>query len=254
MGDVWTAIGAIGAFIAAIAASFAGLFTYRIMQAGQKQVELARIQNQQTLESERDAQLPVLMPTKSIESAGYAEKGPGGESIQHAQLGYDRAFRFARVEIANVGPGLALNVCGVLFEPRPDAEVHRTTGQYHFHRYDKPFTPGAPPITMDWTGSGLPFVGDVTLDTDGRYTLYAASTPRPGNLFHGAPQMNARLTLTYSDIFGRRHAAIYDLTAQWEWINVAYLRNIPRGLDEIIHDALKNVHVLVSPGLPTTND
>ena len=250
VGEFWTALGAISALVAAAAASFAGAFTYRIMKAGQKQVELSRIQNQQTLESERDAQLPVLMPIAPISSRGRSVQDQMGAFSQYTTDGYDRNQPLAYVALHNVGPGIALNVCGVLFEPLPDNETQRTTGQHHFHRYDLPFTSGFE-IRGEWNGMGLPFVGDAKLDKEQQYTLYAPPTPSVGNLFLGATQINARLTLTYSDIFGRKHAAIYDLTAQWEWVSVAYLRNIPKDLGDIVHDAMKNTPVLVSPGLPT---
>ena len=53
----------------------------------------------------------------------------------------------------------------------------------------------------------------------------------------------AGMTLTYSDIFGRKHAAIFDLSPQRHRENVAYLRNIHKDSGELEHDALQAIPV-----------
>ncbi|MGZ6375557.1 MAG: hypothetical protein ACXWPI_12660 [Ktedonobacterales bacterium] len=47
------------------------------------------------------------------------------------------------------------------------------------------------------------------------------------------PTILARYTITYHDIFGRRHAAIYDYDSQHRWRSVAFLTNIPQDLEEL---------------------
>ena len=105
-----------------------------------------------------------------------------------------RTRPFVRVTVRNAGPGIALNVWGVIFEPEPETQEQKVTGLHHYHRYDLPILPGIE-IGQSWKGVGLPFTGDATLDANQQHKLYAPPTPALGNLFLGATVMNARLTL-----------------------------------------------------------
>lgn len=253
----WTALGAIAALVAAAAACFAAVFTYLIMRSARDQVKVSQEQNQRTLESERDAQLPVLMPIAPLYSVGMATDPP-----TPPQLGYDRTQTFARVAIKNVGPGIALNIWGIVFEPEPTEPSHKLTGQHHSHRYDLPLEPGMMDTSdskelgntkrVDWRAAGLAVSGDMEMsDGTAHHKLYAPPKATFADITHGETEKVARLTLTYSDIFGRKHAAIYDLTAQWEWENVAYLRNILQDLGEMERETLRHRSPLASPWAST---
>lgn len=251
MGDVWTAIGAIGALVAAGAACFAGYFTYRIMQSAQAQIKVSQEQNLLGLEAERDAQLPVLILLAPLASAGYAKPDGLGGQAQEVVAGYDRNQPFVRVTVKNAGAGIALNIWGIVFEPTPTSETQRLTGQHHSHRYDLPLEPGDTKL-VDWSGGGVAVSGDAEMgDGTRHFSLYAPSKPAFADVLHGETEKIARLTLTYRDIFGRRHVAIYDLTAQMEWENVAFLRNVPQDLGEMERAALQQRSPLASPWLPT---
>jgi len=68
-----------------------------------------------------------------------------------------------------------------------------------------------------------------------RPLLPAAS--RIGNYDLTAPEEKfARLTLTYQDVFGKNHASIFDW-GMWYgkliWVQVAFLKDIPKGLTEL---------------------
>lgn len=55
--------------------------------------------------------------------------------------------------------------------------------------------------------------------------------------------VTARLTLTYQDVEGRKHAAIFDYVQDHGWKQVKYLSNISKTLDELnaqhTHDTLQ---------------
>lgn len=270
MDGFWTALGAITALIAAGSACFAAIFTYRIMRSAQDQVKASREQNQQTLEAERDAQLPVLIPTYPLMSVGHTTQDRTGLAIQPTKMGYDRNEPFVRVALNNVGPGIAVNVWGIIYEPEPAAAVDKVTGQHHSHRYNMPFEPAAVqteesttpgsqiPSTIkrrDWRAGGVAVTGDMEVSDGTRHEkLYAPPKPTFADTARGETEKVARITLTYSDIFGRKHAAIYDLTAQMEWENVAYLRNILLDLGEMERETLRRTSPVASPWLsPATS-
>jgi hypothetical protein len=224
MSEVWSAIGSLGAVWAAVAASLAAYFTYHLMKSGQQQVGISQEQFRQSVEAERDGQLPVLVPSAPLLSVGQPATGAFGENLQHRQPGYDRTQPFVNVAARNAGPGIALNIWGIVFEPEPELDVLKQTGQHHSHRYALPLEPGKD-STEDWKGGGLPMGGDTEIGTTKRYKLYAPRKPSYGETLRGETEKVARLTLTYSDIFGRKHAAIFDLTALMQWENVDYLRD-----------------------------
>lgn len=268
VGDFWAVVGAIatdgGTLIAAVAASLAAIFTYRIMRSAQEQVKVSQAQNQQTLESERDAQLPVLMPIAQLMAIGFVRNETTGLETPWNKPGYDPNQSKVPVKIKNVGPGIALNIWGIVFGPEPTDETQRVMEQHHSHRYGLPLepvtaessstSPTAPRNTVEtvWSAGGVAVWGNAEI-TDGtkHYTLYAPRKPSLADTMRGNAEKVARLTLTYSDIFGRKHAAIYDLTAQMVWENVAYVRNIQHDLDEMQQETLRQLSPLASPLPPT---
>ncbi len=192
------------------------------------------------------------MPFEPLLLAGISVTDNRGHSIQPTQAGYDRTQPFVRVAVKNAGPGIALNIWGIVFEAEPQVELHKQTGQHHSRRYPLPLVPGAE-IREDWTGGGLPVSGDTEIGNTEtkRYKLYAPRTPTPAELQQGMTEKVARLTLTYTDIFGRKHAAIYDLTAQMAWENVDYLRNLTHDLGDLEREALRHRPVYGAPDVPT---
>ena len=250
--DIWTAVGGGGALVAAGAAVFAARFTYRIMQAGQDQVKISQRQFGQSVEAAQDAHLPVLMPIEPLVSLGRRIPDERGGYGQEKEIGYNREKAFVHVAIKNVGAGIALNIWGVVFEPEPEQEILKQTGPHHSHRYELPLEPGKE-STLDWTGGGLPTSGDTEIGTTKRYKLYAPRKPTFVQQQRGMADMIARLTLTYSDIFGRKHAAIYDLTTQMQWEHVAYLRDIADDLGDLEREYLSHIPVYMAPPVQTNS-
>lgn len=250
MSDPWSAIAALAALCAAAAASFAAWFTYQIMRSGQKQVDAALRQvevSQQevgaTLDAQQNAQLPVLMPAYQLVMVGHASKGPTGAVIQSTQAGYDHNQPYVRVQVRNVGPGLALNIRGIVFGPRPDYETARVTSRGHAQTFPTPLTTSAE-FTHEWEAGGAIVNGDTKI---GSYTLYAPTRPSADEKLRGVAEMVARLTLTYADIYGRKHAAIYDLTEALRWVEVAYIPNIPQDLGDLERAALMDIPIFTAP-------
>ena len=48
-----------------------------------------------------------------------------------------------------------------------------------------------------------------------------------------ADRFLARLSITYQDIFGRKHASLFDLSDRGIWVNVAFLTAIERDLADL---------------------
>lgn len=243
-------IAALAALVAAGAAVFAAIFTYRIMQSGQEQVKVSQNQVRQSVEAEQDAHLPVLVPIEPLESRGWP-KNIQGVVTYDKDVGYNREKPLVHVAIKNAGAGIALNMWGIVFEGEPDLENLKQTGQHHSHRYALPLEPGQV-SREDWKGGALPLGGDIEIGATKRHKLYAPRKPSAKEQLQGVPAKVARLTLTYSDIFGRKHAAIYDLTSQMQWELVDYLRNIPEDLGGLEREALSQIPVYMAPPAHTT--
>lgn len=248
MNDPWSAIAALAALCAAAAASFAAWFTYQIMRSGQKQVEAALQQvevSQQevraTLGAQKDAQLPVLMPVYQLVSVDLASRNSTG--FPKEQAGYDQNQPSVRVQVRNVGPGLALNIRGIVFGSRPPYEASSMTRRGHSQTFPAPLPAGGE-YTNNWESGGAVVSGDRRI---GPHTLFAPTTPPADEKRRGVAEMVARLTLTYSDIYGRKHAAIYDLTETLRWVEVAYIPNIPQDLGDLELTALKDVPIYAAP-------
>ena len=136
------------------------------------------------------------------------------------------------LEFMNVGTGVALNIWGVLVPPKDiprkpysfsnqahilqskKVEVFFHIGQFlFFTESDKLFTEDDKPSEYDlWPSSELTQVG---ITNRRRYA--------------------ARLTLTYRDVFGIKHATIYDHTNVNEWKIVDHFR-VRRDLDDMSKD------------------
>lgn len=55
----------------------------------------------------------------------------------------------------------------------------------------------------------------------------------PRRLMEDQPQIIARLTLTYHDVYGRTNSSVYDLTALWAREPVTFLKNVSNDLGDL---------------------
>lgn len=168
-------------------------------------LEESRRQSEETLRLARaqieQGKQPILLPLSDLPQVAVT-----------SQLDYANVeFKF---NCLNVGTGVALNIWGVLAPPKQlpqapysfnsqahflqgeDAEVSFRIGQFHF------FTES---------------------DKLGEYNLWPSDDLTQ---FNGADilRYTARLTLTYLDVFGNKHASIYDYTVAREWKVVKHFR------------------------------
>lgn len=203
-----------GAGIAASAAVWAAVASSVLLWFSRQQVREA-------LEMRYAQQRPLIVP----EEAPKLQQAADGREYLDFQ-GPDSAQ-----PIQNIGLGLALNVWGVIFGP--PQEGSNTLEQRRTFMSAMPIPSGAGDKPFSRIGvTELP--GTASVDLKGKYTLSAPPTPTlQETLKADLPTIIARYTITYHDIFGRRHASIYDYDAQHRWRSVAFLSNIPQDLEEL---------------------
>lgn len=200
--------------IATILAAFATLCAVLVALFGMRYERIRAQEDRKDaqakfLEAQYATNRPLLIPLEL-----YVHNTPGIIDWDAAQF----------IKIHNGGTGIATNVWGVLMPP---ASVLSISNQHHI-QFWIPLRPGVDSsediIGTLFTRGGTLFSCD---DKIGEYTLCIPEIQK------GRGDRTARLTLTYSDIFGRRHASIFDYTNTGNWVQVDILTNIQQRLDEI---------------------
>jgi hypothetical protein len=132
----------------------------------------------------------------------------------------------------NIGTGPALNVWAVIFGPQPTVasalgpERRTVIQQVPLPASGEAYGYGAAGYTV--------VDGGTTLDGDPNHALYAPPEPTQGEIEgHAAVRVLARYTITYYDIFGRKHLSIFDFDFRHHWRCVGFIANIPKGLEEV---------------------
>jgi hypothetical protein len=127
------------------------------------------------------------------------------------------------IELMNVGTGVALNIWGVLVPPKNIPRIpyaFRNQGHLLQDKEDK---------IVFRIGQYNSFF--IEKDKIGVYDLWPSSELTQEGTTNILRYV-ARLTLTYTDVFGNKHATIYDYTQVNERKFVAHFR-VQRGLDEL---------------------
>jgi hypothetical protein len=213
--------------LAALATLFAVIVGLRGIHIGRElardafqQSEEAREESRrQFLEAQYDDHRPLLAPVPggpAVDPGGPAEEQP---------IVFDWNGDYMFVTIQNVGTGIATNVWLALLPPAPLPE---SSNQYA-SRLGSPVLPGAEPLKV----YVLP---DTTLfDANDSINGHHLCVPldRATAATERADSFIARLTITCQDIFGRKHASIFDISNRGLWVNVAFLSSIERDLGEI---------------------
>ncbi len=121
--------------------------------------------------------------------------------------------------LRNIGVGPAFNIYGTLFGPPVNSQPPRE--RYVVWNYPA-LTPGAPgdKITLS---PGSSIESDTTIKG---LTLYV-----PDDEDHIGTL--ARFTLTYHDVFGRKHASIYDYHSVMGWISRGHFSDIEKDIYEL---------------------
>jgi hypothetical protein len=168
-------------------------------------------QVQQTLEARYDQYRPLLVPDgKSFELIIGQSNDLEGRGYVFVELS---GCQYG-IYLHNIGSGPALGVWGVIYRPPP---VSGDRPNHHFFKYGTPILAGQTEESASAEGTVI-LSGDVTIDKEGKHTLYAPPLPSLGEVLTGsAPTTLARLTITYKDIFNRKHASIFDFGLDKEW-------------------------------------
>ncbi len=214
--------------LAALATLFAVIVGLRGISIGRELANEAYKQAQEAIEENRsqfleaqfNASRPLLVPIST---------DPGGqdEMEEPATIDWDAAQMF--VTIQNVGTGIATNIWISFLPPAP---MPSDSSQY-VSRLGSPVTAGGEPFKV-YLQQGMSLFGES--DSLNEHSLCVL----PGRATGSTNQRNrfiARMCMTYQDIFGRKHASIFDMSDRGIWINMAFLTNIERDLGEI--DAIK---------------
>lgn len=214
-----TAIAALATLLAVIV-GISGIrigraLAHEAYEQAEKSLEAGR---QQFLEAQYNASRPLLIPTAPDLSEQYETEEP---------ITFDwNANSF--VTIQNVGTGIATNIWIAILPPAP---VPGSTAQY-VSRLGSPLPAASGPVKVYLRQSALFSESDSLKG-------YSLTVPpdRAASPADRADSFLARLSITYHDIFGRKHASIFDLSDRGLWVNVAFLPEIERDLSDI--DAAK---------------
>lgn len=173
------------------------------------QAQLLRIQ---AIETQQSAYRPLLAPEGDIPRNGLWEKQEFTLSIR------------------NVGAGVATNIRGVILPPKKDL------------KYIPPqFSVRIPsPLPINQSTNAVFIVGGTMLAERDMISGCPVCVPQdraPESSMPDSADLRdrciARLTLTYTDIFGIKHASVFDITTSGIWIGVAYLQHITKDIGDI---------------------
>jgi hypothetical protein len=171
---------------------------------------------QQFLEAQYNASRPLLVPAVADLTEQYEAEEP---------ITFDWESSTSFVTIQNVGTGIATNIWIAMLPPAP---LPDPTHQY-VSRLGLPLAPDAPPVKVYVRQGASLFHESNRLNG---HTLSVPPEHATGPTERG-DRFLARLSITCQDIFGRKHASIFDLNDRGNWVSVAFLTNIQYDLGDI---------------------
>lgn len=198
-----SAISAAVAALAAVVIVFVTIFFNRKqVRVSQEQVKVSQEQTKLVLEAQYDQHRPLLFPSGDPN----------------------------KVTLHNGGSGIALNVRGIFFSREPSSS--KDTVVKYMHWLDEPLQ----------TDESIVVEQQQHVMIDGSYkigkqTLYAPKAPTQEEINRGIALILMRLTLTYHDIFGRKHASTFDYTHLHKWICVEFQSDITQDIEELDRQA-----------------
>lgn len=199
--DWATVFTVVSTVVTALATAFLAGFTFVTLR-------YLRRQEDRAAEDRFNQRRPLLIPTGElgiVDSMGDVSWMAGQTTIQ----------------VQNVGAGVALDVAGLLLGPHDLPMSCRYTGWHPIP---------VPPVLTDHTialrGGASMIPSRATIDA---HMLCAPDAPSSSDmLIGGATWRVLRLTLTYRDIYRRKHAAIFDYTSMRRWETVTIVENIAK--------------------------
>jgi len=212
--DIGTLVALIIAGISAVATVVIAVFTYKTIKAYEKQVDIGQEQVRVSQEQQFNQFRPILQPVGSLEDI--IEKSAGKP---HIKWGYQNQVIDG---LRNIGVGPAFNIYGILFGPPYITTPPKPpTERYVVWNYPalSPGEAGAR-ITLEQSTN---VSSETTIEG---YPLYV-----PDDVDHIG--IIARFTLTYHDVFNRKHASIYDYHSQSGWRIRGHFPNIDHDIYEL---------------------
>jgi hypothetical protein len=205
---VWTAsesstqVSAIASIAVAAATLMLALFTYRTIIESREQSSHNR----------RSLERPILIPSTL----------PNLDDLVNAKERY--------IDIKNSGRGVATNIWGLL---SPYTDPGNSVPTPLSMRFPFPLPAGDTVQTLFQIGGTIINRADLI----GEHSLFVLPGKGPmqdiTDLGDRQERSAARLTLTYHDIFGSKHAAIFDMTTQGKYRFIATLDNISMDITDI---------------------
>ena len=149
--------------------------------------------------------------------------------------------RSVRVPVSNGGAGAAFDLCGVLLGIADDPAI--LPNRFTLWK-DIPLPAAASRDAI--LAHGMTMISGTA--RIGGSPLQPPPKPNPGEVMIGAiPWYIARLTLTYKDVFGRKHAAMFDYSSQERWENAVFLDNVEHDLADLDREARPAPHPMPTP-------
>jgi len=225
--EIGTIVTLIIAGISAVATVVIAFFTYKTIQAYNKQVQIGQDQVKVSQEQARVAQEQVRIGHEQQFNQFRPVLYPGGlgdivdisGGIPHIKMGYQNQVIDG---LRNIGVGPAFNIYGIIFG-RP-------------YKTNPPTPPHERYVVWNYPALSPGQEGEkITLQ---QFTNIKSDTPIAGYLLYVPDDADhigviARFTLTYHDVFNRKHASIYDYQAQYGWICRGHFPNIENDIREL---------------------
>jgi len=244
-----TAISAIGAASAAGAAAWQAWETRKQVTQSRKQDEIARAQ---FLQARYDDARPVLIIVSSPQSIAVQQ---GNESY------LDWNQQPPVIEVCNVGNGPALNVRSVIYGPEAEAfavtgsspmsdgfiwqylsdEKQKEAREKHWFHWATDVVSRGEQRKLQYALAGrfslIKFSeANKSIESKNHEHKYTFNAPKQplSSPNSGEPWYICRVTMTYQDIFHRKHTSIYDLAFQQRWQVVALIDDIRNDLGDLL--------------------
>jgi len=199
-------IAAFSSLAGAVATVVIAYLTFRTIHAYQKQIKLAQEQIAVGQEQKFNDARPVLVPSSQLNSLKMSDDTPSLAFGASQSLFFDG--------LKNIGKGPALNIHGIFF-PSIDQKFPPQDKQVFWNQ--------AAISSSESTSNRIVLSRGVHLNGTEEivkgYSLYAPGVKEEIGI-------EARLTLTYYDVFGRKHASIYDYSSQRGWISKGHFPGI----------------------------
>lgn len=226
MGQTITIVTAVVGTLTAIALATISMFQVRETR---RQVAVSQQQFRESIQARYDDMLPVVIPGEGFNGITPMYSYMNAEGHETTTSGYSDSIR-----LQNIGNGVAFNVSFTAFAIRhpPSGEVKYTKGA--IIHIPEPVAPGS--------GTPLYSLSEITAIPHSA-TLHDPSTQTSITLGPPTdlPTASLRTTITYADLYSRKHACVYEYVhprvegkkANWKF--VCSLHNIPQDIRDLDH-------------------